>query len=326
MAKMGEHDKIIMNAGWLKGWAAFHLAKGVYNKSMTPHTATKERYFLDLITLYPDFYDQFNCKADKCQHTCCAGWEIDIDEETARKYQQMTGSLGEKIRKNIVEQGGSWQFRLDDKDRCPFLQADGLCFLIRTADESLLCEICRNHPRFFVTVGDYELAGAGLSCEKSCELLLADNGPLRFHDDAGETLTLESLLQRLKLPVTAEDLFYQRGITAADADFVLDCLKKTEPIDEEWTTQLQQLKPELIQGDVDAPQVFDRIYGYILYRALEHVPQYGLGTVLSYAQLNTDFIYLHSLFTGQLAESLRRWSEQIEYSRENVQLLLEILA
>lgn len=67
-------------------------------------------------------------------------------------------------------------------------------------------------------------------------------------------------------------------------------------------------------------------YQYILYRALEHVPQYGWGTVLSYVQLNTDFIYLHYQLTGQLDESIRRWSEQIEYSTENVKILLELLA
>ena len=121
-------------------------------------------------TIYPDFYEDFCCKADKCRHTCCAGWEIDIDAATAAKYQQLAGPLGEKIRQNIVENDGVWQFRLGGDERCPFLCTDGLCELIRRADESILCDICTNHPRFFVMVGDYELAGVGLSCEKSCEL------------------------------------------------------------------------------------------------------------------------------------------------------------
>ena len=45
-----------------------------------------------------------------------------------------------------------------------------------------------------------------------------------------------------------------------------------------------------------------------------------------YAQLNADFIYLMYCFTGQLGESIRRWSEQIEYSTENVSILLNLLA
>ena len=277
------------------------------------------------VTIYPDFYTDFCCKADSCQHTCCAGWEIDIDPATAAKYQQLDGTLGESIRQNIVEVGGIWQFRLGAGDRCPFLREDGLCELIRTAGESMLCEICTNHPRFFVTLGEYELAGVGLSCEKSCELLLADTAPLLFRTEKGETMPLKELLRRLSLPASDEDLRYQSGLDADDAAFVLDCMEKTEPIDAAWTAQLAQLRSEKLAPEVAVPQSFDRIYQYILYRALEQVPEYGWGTVLSYAQLNADFIYLAYHLTGQLDESIRRWSEQIEYSTENVKTLMELL-
>ena len=278
------------------------------------------------VTIYPDFYKDFCCKADSCQHTCCAGWEIDIDGETAAKYQQLGGALGESIRQQIVEIEGVWQFRLGAGDRCPFLREEGLCELIRRADESILCEICRNHPRFFVTLGDYELAGVGLSCEKSCELLLADTTPLLFRTETGATMTLKELLQGLSLEARAEDLCYQAGLTTEDAAFVLDCMEKTEPIDAAWRTQLEQLRSEKFAPGGAVPQAFDRIYQYILYRALEQVPQYGWGTVLSYAQLNTDFIYLTYHLTDQLGESVRRWSEQIEYSTENVRILMGLLA
>ena len=281
---------------------------------------------MSLVTIYPDFYKDFSCKADSCQHTCCAGWEIDIDPATASKYQQLGGALGESIRQNIVEAGGAWQFRLGAGDRCPFLREDGLCELIRRADESILCDICTNHPRFFVTVGDYELAGVGLSCEKSCELLLADTAPLSFRTESGESLSLKTLLQCLSLPASDEDLRYQAGLTSDDTAFVLDCMEKTEPIDAAWRTQLEQLRSEKFASGDAVPQSFDRVYQYILYRALEQVPHYGWGTVLSYAQLNADFIYLSYHLTGQLDESIRRWSEQIEYSTENVKILLELLA
>ena len=35
----------------------------------------------------PTYYDEFKCIADKCPDTCCAGWQIVIDEETLDKYQ-----------------------------------------------------------------------------------------------------------------------------------------------------------------------------------------------------------------------------------------------
>lgn len=34
--------------------------------------------------LKPDFYDGFACIASRCRDTCCAGWEIEVDEETLK--------------------------------------------------------------------------------------------------------------------------------------------------------------------------------------------------------------------------------------------------
>ena len=46
-----------------------------------------------MITIFPTFFPSFACKADKCRHTCCQKWEIDIDEDTARKYRRTPGPL-----------------------------------------------------------------------------------------------------------------------------------------------------------------------------------------------------------------------------------------
>ena len=35
-----------------------------------------------MILRYPSYYDKFRCIAGACPNTCCAGWEIDIDDET----------------------------------------------------------------------------------------------------------------------------------------------------------------------------------------------------------------------------------------------------
>lgn len=284
-----------------------------------------------MVTFYPDFYERFLCKADACKHSCCMGWEIDIDEQTARKYQAMQGALGEKIRQNIFKRENIWQFRLQSDARCPFLQADGLCYLIRNADASILCDICANHPRFFVMVGDFELAGTGLCCEKTCELLLSkqwEQSGLTFHEAGSDrSINLSTLLKRMGIDLAKEDLIYQTGMTAADAAFVLACMEKTVPIDECWIRQLEDLSDSvaLTALTVEEQQLFTRLYQYILYRALEYAETYGLGAILSYAQLNADFIYMLYRWNGQLAESVRRWSEQIEYSVENVRCLMELV-
>ena len=61
-----------------------------------------------MISIYPTIYHTFQCKADRCENTCCQLWTIDIDETTAERYHAMTGPLGESLRQAItVDDEGS---------------------------------------------------------------------------------------------------------------------------------------------------------------------------------------------------------------------------
>ena len=88
----------------------------------------------------PDFYDSFKCRAGECTDSCCIGWEIDIDDETMRKYENENDSLSVKL--NRFTDREKQCFILTEDDRCPFLKSDGLCELILTKGEDMLCEIC----------------------------------------------------------------------------------------------------------------------------------------------------------------------------------------
>ena len=52
----------------------------------------------------PDYSEGFRCIAGKCRHSCCIGWEIDIDEKTYEKYRTVSGPIGEKLRTCICEE------------------------------------------------------------------------------------------------------------------------------------------------------------------------------------------------------------------------------
>lgn len=102
-----------------------------------------------MISVYPAFYKDFRCKADRCVHSCCMqNWDIDIDEATAMKYLVMTGEPGETIRTSMAGTKGNRRFIMKD-GRCPLLQEDGLCRIIAETGEENLCDICAMHPRFF---------------------------------------------------------------------------------------------------------------------------------------------------------------------------------
>ena len=120
----------------------------------------------------PDFYDSFRCIAGKCTDTCCVGWEIDVDDVSAKRYAKVKGTFGEMLRENI-EDG---HFKLLAGDRCPFLRQDGLCDMICNLGEESLCDICREHPRFVEVYGDIMEKGIGLCCEEGVRLLLESKG------------------------------------------------------------------------------------------------------------------------------------------------------
>ena len=51
----------------------------------------------------PDYYRDFKCSAGNCRHSCCIGWEIDIDYETAELYKNVPGKYDMKLFASAVK-------------------------------------------------------------------------------------------------------------------------------------------------------------------------------------------------------------------------------
>ena len=283
-----------------------------------------------MLSIFPKFYKDSLCKADKCKHSCCKGWEIDIDEETAGKYLAMTGELGAEIRQNIGKNEDSYFFKLTEDERCPFLQKNGLCKIILNIGEENICEICTMHPRFFTMLDDVELCGVGLSCEKTCELLLGDEKDLVFYiEDTEEELSFSEVLAVIGLNLPNEMQEFSLAVNAENINKVLEIMAKTEPIDENWSKELSimqdmdnvELKAKEYLENSDK-NILNKIYQYILYRQLERLVDIDIEALINYAQYSILFIILHTMISKELGESVRRWSEQIEYDTYNVDLIL----
>ena len=142
----------------------------------------------------PDYYLNFKCTADSCRHTCCAGWEVDIDEKSLERFRPVPEIFRE------IDLYDTPHFRLKEGDRCPFLQENGLCRMIIEKGEDFLCNICRDHPRFrnFFT-GETEL-GLGLVCEEAARIILSSAHPLALItlSDDGENTALPPDEQYIK--------------------------------------------------------------------------------------------------------------------------------
>lgn len=294
-----------------------------------------------MISIYPTIYHTFQCKADRCENTCCQLWTIDIDETTAKRYHTMTGSLGESLRQAItVDDEGSHFIFSKKQPMCPLLNEQGLCKVVLELGEGGLCDTCHMHPRFYKYIEDLELCGIGLSCEASVELLAEDTQSnqviFTIEDDGGEfssneRLGIHNVFELLAFDIDSARFQYTPNPNAQYYTELLELYGTTEPIDEEWTTQINVLSHDIdkliasVQTYISTHDMglFNKVFQYILYRQIDMLADYSLEAIRSYAKDAVEYILMTSATDGLALKQIARWSQQIEYDEDNVELLLQ---
>ena len=294
-----------------------------------------------MLTVYPDYYPAFRCIAGACRHSCCIGWEIDIDEESLARYQAMHDPLGERLRKNISADDPP-HFVLGEGERCPFLNERNLCDLILEGGEGLLCQICDDHPRFRNFLPGYTEIGLGLCCEGAAQLILSQTQPLRLlsegnweekDPDAEALLALRqqafAIVQDRSLSIDKRMdkllLLCQACEPGHPADWV-DVFLELERLDEGWTAMLQKLEQDGKTIPVpDVPDVrWEQLLVYFLYRHFLTAWEDGdVGSKAGFSVLSVRLLRcLKGLFPQvELAELARMYSAEVEYSTENLDIL-----
>ncbi|MBO5065119.1 MAG: flagellin lysine-N-methylase [Clostridia bacterium] len=260
-----------------------------------------------MIYIMPSFYKKFKCIADKCTDNCCIGWEIDVDDDAFLKYERLNTPLGEEIRKKItVSSDGSRCFELSENDRCPFLNEQKLCRIIIECGADALCEICKNHPRFYEWFPGVTECGLGLSCEEVCRILLSDEKHFyldEFNDRKGinletkedvaesdiyiflaayrEILFKKIFSKEMTFKEKIDDVlkttenFLKEKIEDRSLENIAEDYKKTEPIDESWTLFINSLSDNLqdvlkaedeFNKETKGDILYSKIFAYIIYR------------------------------------------------------------
>lgn len=255
----------------------------------------------------PAFFDEFTCKASACRQTCCAGWEIYVDDDTAARYETLLDS-GEK---RLLERTADGILLCREGGRCKFLRGDGLCELIISHGEEILCDICREHPRFYSYSenGSVCEAGVGLCCEEAVGLWLsADPEFIREDDgyepDSDELLTLDRqtrLISELlsgKAAIPELDYKRLRGIYGR--------METLEPLD----------FPEDFSADLRADERTRRLMAYYVYRWYFEYPDFALTFAAANALMTLSL-------GGDFSDAARRISAEVEYDPDNTSLVIE---
>ena len=261
-----------------------------------------------MTTLRPHYYDLFKCIADRCAHSCCKGWEIDIDEDSMGRYEQYPD-----IRCHIKDSG----FVLQGEDeRCPFLNKTGLCDLILKYGEDILCDICTDHPRFRNYIGDTEYLGIGMCCEAACDLILNDTAPFALLP-SGEVLFGIDKVDAYKGNISEYiKQLYPEDCGCKDRTafyLTLECLNP------KWDELLNSLSDDPVTQDtrnayIDSnSRAFRNLLKYFLYRHMGH---------RGFAAESVRLIAESAVRSGHdLSDICRMYSAEIEYSDENAILI-----
>ena len=132
----------------------------------------------------PDYYKEFACIADKCEDTCCAGWQIVIDKETLKKYTKIKGDFRKRLWTSI-----DWfqkSFKQDKDKRCAFLNEKNLCDLYLSQGEEGFCKTCREYPRHTEEFEGVREITLSISCPEVARILMNRMEPVRFLSEEKE--------------------------------------------------------------------------------------------------------------------------------------------
>lgn len=308
----------------------------------------------------PDYYREFKCIAGACRHSCCIGWEIDVDPDTLSYYHTVKGPLGERLQSGIDESSETPHFILGDHARCPFLNKEGLCDLILGLGEDSLCRICRDHPRYRSFFSDRTEIGLGLCCEAVGTLVLKrpqktilvileeDDGEEELLPPDASLLEWRGYLIELaqdrtrSIDIRMDDILRTAGLALPEyslsewADIYLDL----ERLEDSWTDRLEELRTADLQSapaldSTEWETAFEQLLVYFLYRHLPGALDDGdyegrAAFAVLGCRMIRDLCRAHAVLRGSitiddLVGIARQYSAEIEYSDENVAALLDVL-
>ena len=288
----------------------------------------------------PNYYKKFKCIADRCRHSCCIGWEIDIDDETLSNYRKVQGDFGKRLENNISLEEIP-HFVLSAEERCPFLNTSGLCDVYTTLGEESLCEICKEHPRFHNFYDSRTETGLGLCCEEAVRLILSQKEPFKIemlydgtsHDIDGVFFAKRNRIfdivgdKNLSISHRIAKIREEFDIKLPEKSFDewIDIYLSLEILDSEWEKLLLSVKGKKMQNIKDFySQECENLLNYFIFR---HLRDEDLKNRLAFCIHCLEMIFdIFSRCGDKRIEKLydisRMYSAEIEYSEENTDELM----
>lgn len=125
-----------------------------------------------MLNIYPDYYKEFTCLGGACPDTCCAQWEVVVDDDTAARYASVPGDLGRRLRAALTLDEDGDRILKFSQGRCPLLTEELLCSVQKALGHEALCRTCREFPRLCQDYSVFREHSLSLSCPEAARLIL----------------------------------------------------------------------------------------------------------------------------------------------------------
>lgn len=302
---------------------------------------------------YPSFYDKFSCLCDACPDTCCAKWEIVVDDKTVAKYNDISGEFGEKLRNSLYEdEDGDCLFILNN-GRCPFLNCSNLCDIHITLGREFTCDVCRQHPDFVEEYDDFIEICPSLSCPETIRLLFDEEGSDIIYpdvDSGSDDYVLQLLIagrRQAFVIAVSDDVFSKKSeklcqlareiqnsieldIRECKTDFDFQssadfCLSGLEILTDEWKEMLRDIHTQ--KNTSVAENKMSVLLSYYIYRYfLKAVNDCDVITTVRFILFSVWFCeQLYMFCNSSFEEIARLYSKEIEHNTDNIEKLYEFL-
>lgn len=299
----------------------------------------------------PDYYKDFKCIGGDCKNNCCCGgWEIEVDDDALTRFGKIEGEFGERVRASVNDEN----IFIRKNGRCPMLSPDGLCEMVLNGEK--LCVVCDEYPRFTECFDDYEERGISLSCEAAAEIILNNEGKLRLVGDTGKCdedifrflysarNTIFEILEdrekdiytRIRLVLNYGEKLQDRinnndysGFLYEPCDIsdkkesiipFIEFLMTLDYLSDDWTNILSLVDENCVRDEIK----LEKIAVYFIYRYfLKAAFDCDALSKLKFMALSVAVINALVVPCGNIYESSRRYSVEIEHNEENIDMIYD---
>lgn len=152
-----------------------------------------------MVTLKPQYMNEFQCIGNACSDTCCSGWKVNIDKQTYKKYKkikdrEVANKIANYIKKENTLSTDNVACIQTNAGACVFLH-DGLCEIQLKYGEEYLSKTCLTYPRVFNIVDQQVELSANMSCPETARLALLNQELMQF-DVVEEMLDVRHIIKQ----------------------------------------------------------------------------------------------------------------------------------